>query len=81
MIELKSKREIEALRAAAQITAQTHARLAEEIHVGVKLKDLDAIAEEFILSHGAVTLYKGIRQIPNQRPFPGVICASVNPDI
>ena len=81
MIELKSKREIEALRTAAQITAQTHARLAEEIHVGVKLKDLDAIAEEFILSHGAVTLYKGIRQVPNQRPFPGVICASVNHEI
>jgi methionyl aminopeptidase len=81
LIELKSKREIEALRAAAQITAQTHARIAEEIKVGVCLRDLDAIAEKFILAHGAVTLYKGIRQIPNQRPFPGVITASINHEI
>ncbi len=81
MIELRTKHEIEALRAAAQITAQTHARLAEEIHAGVRLKDLDAIAEKFILAQGATTLYKGIRQIPNQRPFPGVITASINHEI
>jgi methionyl aminopeptidase len=81
LIELRTKHEIEALRAAAQITAQTHARLAEEIHAGIRLKDLDAIAEAFLQSHGAATLYKGIRQVPNQRPFPGVICASVNNEI
>ncbi len=81
MIELKTKREIEALRAAAQITAQTHARIAEEIKPGIMLRDLDAIAEKFILLHGAKTLYKGIRQIPNQRPFPGVITAALNNEI
>jgi len=81
VIELKSKREIEALRAAAQITAQTHARIAEEIKPGVRLRDLDTLAEKFILSHGAKTLYKGIKQVPNQRPFPGSICASVNNEI
>jgi methionyl aminopeptidase len=81
LIELRTKHEIEALRAAAQITAQTHARLAGEIHAGIRLKDLDTIAEEFILAQGAATLYKGIRQVPNQRPFPGVICASVNNEI
>ena len=81
MIELKSKREIEALRDAAQITARTHARLVEEIKPGARLRDLDAIAEKFITSHGATTLYKGIRQIPKQRPFPGAITTSVNHEI
>jgi len=81
LITIRTQREIEGLRAAAQITAQTHARLAGEIHVGVRLKDLDAVAEDFILSHGAETLYKGIRQTPKQPPFPGVICASVNNEI
>jgi methionyl aminopeptidase len=81
LIELRTKHEVEALRAAAQITAQTHARLAEAIHVGVRLKDLDEIAEAYIQAQGATTLYKGIRQVPNQRPFPGVICASVNNEI
>jgi len=81
LIELKTKHEVEALRAAAQIVAQTHARLGEAIHAGVCLKDLDAIAEKYIKSQGAATLYKGIRQMPNQRPFPGVICSSVNNEI
>ena len=81
MIELKTKHEVEALKAAAQITAQTHARLGEAIHAGMPLRDLDTIAEKYITSQGAATLYKGIRQMPNQRPFPGVICASLNNEI
>lgn len=81
LIEIRTKHEVEGLRVAAQITAKTHARLAQEIHPGVRLKDLDAIAGEFILSQGAITLYKGIKQTINQRPFPGVICASVNQEI
>lgn len=81
MITLRTKHEIEGLRAAGQIVAATFAEMEKKIKPGVTLKDIDRTAEDFILSRGAETLYKGIRQRPNQRPFPGVITASINNEI
>jgi methionyl aminopeptidase len=81
MIELKSKKEIEHLRAAGRIVAETFALLEPLIKPGVILSHLDKAAEEYITKQGAETLYKGIRQRPHQRPFPGVITASINHQI
>lgn len=81
MIVIKSKREIAALRAAGNIVALTFKEIEKGIQPGVELKKLDKIAEQFISSHGAKTLYKGIRQRPHQRPFPGVITTSINNEI
>ncbi len=81
MIEIKTQHEIDALRAAGQIVAQTFTVIEPAIQPGAVLRDIDQVAENFIKKHGAETLYKGIRQLPHQRPFPGVICASVNQQI
>ncbi len=81
MIEIKNQHEIEALRAAGRIAALTFIEIESTIQPGAVLKDIDQVAEKFIKKHGAETLYKGIRQLPHQRPFPGVICASVNQQI
>jgi len=81
LIEIKTQHEIEALRAAGRIVAQTLIEIEPLIKPGVILKEIDRVAEKFIKKHGAETLYKGIRQLPRQRPFPGVICASVNQQI
>lgn len=81
MIEIKTQHEVEALRAAGRIVAQTFIEIEPFIKPGAVLQDVDRVAEKFILKHGAETLYKGIRQVPHQRPFPGVICASVNREI
>lgn len=81
MIEIKNQHEIEALRAAGRIAALTFIEIEPTIQPGAVLKDIDQVAEKFIKKHGAETLYKGIRQLPHQRPFPGVICASVNQQI
>ena len=81
MIEIKSKKEIEGLRAAGKIVAETFNLLQPLIQPGVELSLLDKEAEQFILNKGAETLYKGIRQRPHQRPFPGVITASINQQI
>lgn len=81
MIEIKSKKEIESLRAAGRIVAETFALLEPLIQPGIKLSQLDGAAEGFIIKKGAETLYKGIRQRPHQRPFPGVITASINHQI
>lgn len=81
MINIKTKEEIAGLRAAGQIVAQTFLVIEPLIQPGAVLADMDRAAETFILKQGAETLYKGIRQRPRQRPFPGVITTSVNHQI
>ncbi|MCX7859847.1 MAG: type I methionyl aminopeptidase [Chloroflexus sp.] len=80
-IILKSPAQIELLRAAGQLVRQTFNVLREHIRPGVTTAELDAIAEEFIRSHGAEPVYKGY--VPAGRrnyipPFPGTICTSIN---
>lgn len=72
MIELKSDREINYMRDAGRIVAQTHQELAKAIRPGITTKELDRIAEEFIVSKGAVASFKGYGG------FPASICASRN---
>lgn len=82
MIELKSPREIEKMRAAGRIVAETYEILAEAIQPGVSLRELDRLAENFLRSQGAEPLYKGYRGSAEANPpFPGVICASVNEEV
>ena len=81
-IELKSPREIAALRDAGRIVAQVFARLAEAVRPGVTLRELDHLATDYLKSQGAQPLYKGYRgNPPTHPPFPGVICTSVNNEI
>jgi len=81
MITIKNSHQVEGLRAAGRIVAETFDVIAPMVQPGAVLVDIDRAAEEYILSKGAETLYKGIRQRPRQRPFPGVITASVNHEI
>jgi methionyl aminopeptidase len=81
MITIKNTHQIESLRAAGWIVAETFDVIAPLVKPGAVLADIDCAAEDFILSKGAETLYKGIQQRPRQRPFPGVITASVNHEI
>ncbi len=75
-IILKNPREIEALRKANHLVAETFKMLEPHVKPGASLADLDATAEDFIRAHGAVPAYKGYA--PQGVPFPGTICASVN---
>ena len=81
MINIKTRQEIEGLHAAARIVAETFAVIKDMILPGTILEEIDQAAEKYILKQGAETLYKGIRQRPRQRPFPGVITASINHQI
>lgn len=83
-VVLKSQSQIELLRQAGALVAETFAVLAPHVRPGVTTLELDAIAEEFIRSHGAIPVYKGYggaratRSTPGRKPFPGSICASIN---
>ena len=72
MIIKKSPAEIDAMAAAGDILVRTLDLLAGKIRPGVTTGELDAAAEKFIRSQGAVPAFKGYRG------FPGSICASPN---
>ncbi|MDR2828027.1 MAG: type I methionyl aminopeptidase [Acholeplasmatales bacterium] len=72
MIKIKSLREIELLRKSGELIYKTHQLLKEYIKPGVSTKQLDEIAENFILSSGAVPGFKGYND------FPATLCTSIN---
>ncbi|KEF35111.1 MULTISPECIES: type I methionyl aminopeptidase [Deinococcus] len=73
---LKSAREIEAMRRAGALVAETFRVLEPHVQPGATLADLDRIAEEHIRGAGATPAYLGYG--PKSNPFPATICASVN---
>lgn len=72
MIELRKAAEIEKLREANKIVAQTLDYLESQIKIGMSLKEISQMAEEFILSKGAKPSFKGLYG------FEGAICTSLN---
>jgi methionyl aminopeptidase len=75
MITLKSKREIEIMRDACRIVAETLNGLRDICGVGVTTAALDAYAEKIPEKYGATAAFKGYRG------FPGSLCASVNQQV
>ena len=80
MIFLKTEDEIELMRAANLLVADTLTEIAKNIRPGVTTKQLDALAEEFIRDHGAMPTFKGFPN-PYGGPFPASICTSVNDEV
>ncbi|KRE93821.1 methionine aminopeptidase [Paenibacillus sp. Soil766] len=75
MIICKSEVELDLMREAGRIVAETHRLLARAIRPNITTKELDQIAEGFIRSQGAIPSFKGYNG------FPGSICASVNEEL
>ena len=74
-ITIKTEEQIEKMRVAGQILARLDEILRAEIKPGVSTKHLDAIAEEYIRSQGAVPSFKGYSG------FPASLCTSINEEI
>lgn len=75
MIILKSDQEIEKIREAGRIVAETIEELKERVCAGIFTRDLDRIAEEYIVKRGGIPAFKGYRG------FPATLCISVNNEI
>lgn len=71
-IALRKPLEIEKLRAANKIVGGALELLRQNTKPGVSLKELDAMAEKYILSHGAKPSFKGLYGFPNS------VCTSLN---
>ena len=72
MIHYKTAQEIQVIRESAQILGKAHAEVAKAIKPGVKTKDLNKIAEEYIQDNGGWPSFK------NYHGFPSALCISVN---
>ena len=72
MVHLKTEEEIQIIRESAGILAQAHGEVAKLVKAGVKTKQLDTRAEEYIRDKG------GIPSFLNYNGFPASLCISVN---
>ena len=75
MIIFKSPQEVEKIRASGRIVAGAIEELKNRIRPGILTKELDKIAEEFIIKSGGTPAFKGYRGYPN------TLCISVNEEI
>lgn len=75
MVIRKSRNELDKMRRAGLIVAQTLRELRQMVAPGVTTGELDAYAEKKIRSAGAYPTFKGYRN------FPASICASVNDEV
>ena len=82
MITIKSNREIELMRESCFIVAKAHEEIKKAIKVGVSTKSLDKIAEDVILSYGAIPSFKNYPSgFKNVKNYPAATCISINDEI
>ena len=72
MILLKTKEEVELIRASAQLVGKALAEVGKHVCPGVTTAFLDKIGEQFIRDNGGIPLCKGYEG------FPSAFCISVN---
>ena len=72
MVHYKSANDVQLIKESAQILGRAHGEVARHIKPGVKTKELDRVAEEFIRDHGGSPSFK------NYHGFPAALCISVN---
>lgn len=75
MIVLKSEAEIDKIRRASRIVAETLERLKEVVKPGITTLDLDKMAEEMIRRHQAKPAFKGYRG------YQATLCTSINEEV
>ncbi len=72
IVYLKSQEEASIIKENGTILGRAHAEVAKLISTGVRTKDLDKIAEEYIFDNGGKPSFK------NYNGFPSTLCISVN---
>lgn len=75
MIVVKTRAQIDKMRQAGILVAQTLDLMERLAKPGIRTIDLDAAAEEFILSKGAVPAFKGYMG------YPATLCVSIDDEV
>lgn len=75
MVTIKSHREIDLMRKAGKLLAQTHEEMAKAIKPGMSTWEVNKIGEDIIRSFGCIPSFL------NYNGFPASICVSVNDEV
>lgn len=75
MIELKTNRQLEKMRKAGRIVAETLNLVKQAVQPGITTLELDRLAEDYIRKCGAKPAFKGYNG------FPATLCTSVNEQV
>lgn len=78
MVELKTSGEVDAMAAAGGVVADILAAVHRHADVGVDLRSLDLVAREVLDAAGATSPFLDYQPGFAPKPFPAVICTSVN---
>jgi hypothetical protein len=78
-INIKTEKEIEAIRESCKRLALVMEELEKNVLPGVSTKKIDSIAEKLILESDGTPSFKGYGD--PKKPFPATICASINSEI
>jgi len=82
MFTIKSQAEIDKMRKSGEILYETLQIIKKNTVPGVTTKELDRIAEEYILKNNAIPSFKGYDVgVPGVPPYPASICASINEQV
>jgi methionyl aminopeptidase len=71
-IYYKTQKDVDGIKASAEILGKVHGEIAKMVKPGVATKDIDKMAEEFIKDHAALPSFL------NYNDFPASLCISVN---
>lgn len=81
-IEIKSRKELDLMRAAGKIVAEILVDLQERAQPGVSTRELDQRAQQILGKYGATSPFMGYPNAYEKGPrFPASICTSVNEEI
>lgn len=80
MILVKNKKAIDHIRESCRIVAETLQLLKKNVAAGITTRELDQIAEDYILSNDAKAAFKGYSQ-GGADGFPATICASIDDEV
>jgi methionyl aminopeptidase len=77
---VKTADEIEKIRESCQIVADVLRLVEKNIQAGITTKELDRIAEDFIVSCGGIPAFKGV-DAGYGVPFEATLCVSINEEV
>jgi methionyl aminopeptidase len=78
VVEIKTRAEIEAIRAAGQVVARALDAVRGHATAGTRLAELDEVARSVLAAAGASSPFLGYQPSFASVPFPAVICTSLN---
>ena len=81
MINIKSRKEMDAMRAAGKIVGEALEVARENIIAGISTFSLDRIVESYIIKNGASASFRGQKCLEGAIDYPACCCISINDEV